>query len=300
MSQSEYLSRHITIIKRLQKSPANLKDIVKAVQQNAEEQDAKGKFSKRTFQRDIADILALHKINIEYNFSKKVYEIVSDAQEELSIRMLETFEILNSLRLSNSLSQYILFEKRRPHGTEYFYPLLEAIKNSKLIHLTYRKFWESRPSIRLVEGYALKEFRGRWYLVARDREDGNIKTYGLDRILSFEMRRERFDSSKFDAADFFKHCFGIINPIDARPQQIILSFTSEQGNYIKSFPLHESQRIICDNGDELKIELLLYPTYDFIMEILSHGAEVEVLSPRKLRNDIRRKHSEALSLYAGK
>lgn len=297
MAKRDYLSRHIAIIKRLQKSPATLEEIKECVLRDAKEQGNVPAFSKRNFQRDVADILSLHKINIEYSFSERVWKIVSDGEDELSMRILETFEMLNSLKLSNSLAQYIHFEKRKPHGTEHFYPLLQAIKNRLVIHLSYKKFWEDKISERMLEGYALKEFKGRWYLVAKDQNDGYIKTYGLDRIVSVELSRNKFTAGNFDVGAFFKYCFGIINPSHAKPQKITLAFTAEQGNYIKSFPLHESQKIVCDNADELRIELNLHPTFDFIMELLSHGEDVEVIAPAKLRKEIHQKYANALRLY---
>jgi predicted DNA-binding transcriptional regulator YafY len=254
-------------------------------------------FSRRNFQRDVADILALHRINIVYSFSERVWKIESDGEDELSMRILEIFEMLNSLKLSNSLTQYIHFEKRKPHGMEHFYPLLQAIKKRFVIHLRYQKFWEDNVSERELEGYVLKEFKGRWYLVAKDQHDGYIKTYGLDRIVSFEVSRKKFVSANFDVVNFFKYCFGIINPAEAKPPKIILSFTPEQGKYIKSFPLHDSQKILFDNDEELRIELNLHPTFDFTMELLSHGEDVEVVSPARLRREIQQRYSKALSLY---
>ena len=296
MAKRDYLSRHIAIIKRLQKSPATLEEIRECVLRDARQQGNALSFSKRNFQRDVADILSLHKINIEYSFSERVWKILSDGEDELSMRILETFEMLNSLKLSNSLTQYIHFEKRKPHGMEHFYPLLQAIKKRLVIHLRYQKFWEDKISERVLEGYTLREFKGRWYLVAKDQDDIYIKTYGLDRIVSFEVSRKKFEAANFDAATFFKYCFGIINPSDVKPQKT-LSFTPEQGNYIKSFPLHDSQKIVFDNDDELRIELNIHPTFDFVMELLSHGEDVEVISPIKLRRELQQRYSKALSLY---
>ena len=70
------------------------------------------------------------------------------------------------------------------------------------------------------------------------------------------------------------------------PQKVVLSFSHKQSKFIKSFPLHHSQNTIIDTKGEFRIELLLHPTYDFVMELLSMGSEVVVLEPETLKNQI--------------
>jgi hypothetical protein len=50
--------------------------------------------------------------------------------------------------------------------------------------------------------------------------------------------------------DYFKNCFGVITSEEADPEEIILSFEPLQGKYVKSYPLHESQKIIEDNDKD--------------------------------------------------
>jgi len=49
--------------------------------------------------------------------------------------------------------------------------------------------------------------------------------------------------------------------------------------------LHETQKILVDNENELLIELKLIVTHDLIMELLSYGEEVKVLRPESLINE---------------
>ncbi|HEY1008579.1 MAG TPA: WYL domain-containing protein, partial [Daejeonella sp.] len=71
-------------------------------------------------------------------------------------------------------------------------------------------------SLRQVHPYALKEFRGRWYILAKDLKDNRIKTFGLDRIQYLEITKKRFTfPSDLNVGELFRNCFGIINPDDA-------------------------------------------------------------------------------------
>ena len=84
----------------------------------------------------------------------------------------------------------------------------------------------------------------------------------------------------------FRHSFGITVPAETDPEEVILSFSYEQGQYIKSYPLHHSQQIVIENEEEIKLKLYIHITHEFVMELLSYGEEVKIVSPEKLRNDI--------------
>jgi predicted DNA-binding transcriptional regulator YafY len=88
-----------------------------------------------------------------------------------------------------------------------------------------------------------------------------------------------------------------MSPNDDGPKEIILSFDPDQGKYIKTLPLHESQQILIDKEDKLQIKLTLYITYDFIMELLSHGEKVKVLKPGSLADEIKAIHQKAFEKY---
>jgi predicted DNA-binding transcriptional regulator YafY len=51
-------------------------------------------------------------------------------------------------------------------------------------------------------------------------------------------------------------------------------------------PLHHSQKELINNEDEYRIELLLHPTYDFVMELMSIGAHVKVIEPQSLKKEM--------------
>ena len=67
--------------------------------------------------------------------------------------------------------------------------------------------------------------------------------------------------------------------------------------FIKSFSLHSSQKIMSDSDDKLVIELFLHPTNDIAMELLKYGAEVKIIEPESLRNDIKNRSVEMMKLY---
>jgi predicted DNA-binding transcriptional regulator YafY len=299
MAKQDYLLRYLTIIKKLRKSSeATFEEIRVYLEQESELQDRPFSISNRTFQRDLNEIHSLFRIDIQYNFSSRKYAIIDDQQSDINNRLLESLDTINSLKMVSDVSKYMFFEKRVAKGTHHFAGLLNAIKNRSVIKLTHQRYESDEPTQRLIEPLGLKESRGRWYLLAKDTNDKRLKTFGLDRILDFESTSTRFDYPKdLDINEKFRYSFGVINPDDEMPEEIILSFKSEQGKYIKSYPLHESQVIIQDDEAGLRIKLNLCITHDLVMEILSYGETVEIIAPQKLRDQVRSIYQNALNIY---
>ncbi|MCM1031132.1 MAG: WYL domain-containing protein, partial [Oscillibacter sp.] len=171
-------------------------------------------------------------------------------------------------------------------GTEHLYGLIQAIKNRHKIEISYRKFNDSETTRRVVTPYALKECRGRWYLLGYE---NGLKTFGLERIQHFTILHEHFRLENVPPVDeLFRNSFGIILREDLPVEKIVLAFDQYDGAYLKSFPLHHSQKILTDNDKECVIQLELKITSDFIMEILSRSNSLQVIAPQSLKEHIHR------------
>lgn len=298
MSKREAISRYNLIIKKLRKCSASFSEVADYLSLESELQSYDFNVSKRTFQRDLEDIRSIYNIDIQYNFSRKVYFIDFEQQPEVNERILEAFDTFNALNITDRLSNHIHFEKRRPQGTENLYGLLHAIKNQVQINFTYKKYWEDELTERIVEPYALKEFKNRWYVLANDLKGNQVKSFALDRLTDLEITKRKFQfPNDFNINDHYKYCFGIISPNGHKPQEVILSFDPFQGKYIKSLPLHESQQILIDNEEELRIKLTLFVTHDFFMELLSYGENLKVIEPESLIKDIKNSMQATLKQY---
>jgi len=288
MAKQDYFFRYLAIIKKLNKyHVATFKEIKSYVEHESQLYDYPILLSLRTFHRDLNEIRNLFKISIEYDHTQKAYFIAENEQSDFNNRMLESLDTINSMKVVGDVSRYMIFEKRKAQGTQHFYGLLHAIKNRIVIELKHQKFENDDPTVRNVEPYALKESHGRWYLVAKDRNGKKVKTFGLDRVADFQYTSKRFDYPvSFNVNQHFLNCFGVINPDEGAPVEIILSFDPEQGKYIKSYPIHHTQIIIQDNEDELRIKLFLFITHDLIMELLSYGDTVEIIAPAILKKSL--------------
>jgi predicted DNA-binding transcriptional regulator YafY len=306
MSKRGYISRYLLILKKLKSKPyCTFEEIMDFMEDEFEflqtqDDGLQVGFSKRTLQRDFREISNMFGIDIEYSRIHKGYYIIQSEFENMNFqRMMEAFDLFNSLNVAHDLSPHIYLENRQPQGTENIYGLLHSIKNRLKIQFVYQKFIDEESSTRFVEPVALKEFRHRWYLMAIDDKDHTLKSFALDRLSQLSITNQKFSFPAFyDVSENYKDCFGIISPNGGGPEEIILSFEFLQGKYIKTLPLHESQTILSDTAKELLISLKVYITYDFIMEILSYGDKVKVVKPASLVNQVKMIHEEALKHYS--
>lgn len=298
MSKLESISRYSLIVNRLQKRPSSLKEILEYLERESEFQERDFSMSKRTFQRDVKEIFELFKIEITFNRSSKKYELIENEHTTNINRLLETFDLFNTLNLSERMQDYIQFEKRKPQGTEHIQSLLKMIKDRKVIQFQYQKFWEDKISTRTAKPYLLKEFRNRWYLVAKDLKDDTIKTFGMDRLSKLKALTKTFKYPEKDVIkNKFKHSFGVITPSRKPHNKIVLSFHPDQAKYIKTLPLHHSQKIDKETDKECIFSFELHATYDFIQEILSFGSTVKVLEPQSLINEIKETYAKSARFY---
>lgn len=299
MSKQESLARHSIIIKSLRKRPHCFEEILSKLEEESELQDMQFEISKRTFQRDLKEIETLYKIFIKYDRAKKAYLISEDHQDNYSERLFEALDMFQILNLNQSFAQYIQFDTRKPMGTEYLNGFLYAIQNKIQVEFRYQKFYEQDPEVRTVEPYLLKEYRKRWYVFAFDIHKKEVRTFGLDRLYALRITDTKFQfPQKIDPNDYFENSFGIIGPGDRQVEDIKLVFTQNQGNYVRTMPLHKSQKITYDQDGIMHVELRLIPTYDFLMELLFHAEYVKVIEPKSLKNALKDKLKRMLDIYS--
>lgn len=305
MSKRGYIARYLYILRKLKlKNFSTLDEIRDYIDQQTEylkmlDDDLNIGFSLRTFQRDIKEIRNLFGIDIIYSKTGKGYYIDNDEAENMNFqRMIEAFDVFNSLNIAQDVRPFMFPENRKPQGTENIYGILHSIKNKYVIEFKYQKFYDEIVSHRRVNPYSLKENKNRWYLIAKDLGDNKVKTFGLDRLKEVKITDKKFEPDKsYNVAENFRYFFGILTPEDSKLEDVILSFEPFAGKYIKTLPLHETQEILIDNEKELRIKLKVYITYDFVMELLSHSSTLKVIEPQSLIDEIKNLHLRAYQQY---
>ncbi|MPS74731.1 MAG: WYL domain-containing protein [Chryseobacterium sp.] len=302
MKKDFYLTRYSLIIKRLERSPATYPELESYLLNSFEFQDAKiVSYSIRTLQRDIKDIANLFNFDIHnkkkgdnryYIESRPVMEV-----DEYNQRLIESFQIMNAVNSQPDFAEFVYLENRTPRGIHNFYDLLFAIRNKRIIEFQHFKYKDQSITSRKVHPMALKESKDRWYLIALDTKDEKLKAFGLDRISELSVSKAGFKlQQRFDLKEHFKNAFGIMN-LEEQPEKIVIRSTKEQAEYLKSSPLHHSQKIQRETEKSVYFIYDLYPTYDFIQEILSFGNQVKVMEPKSLISKVKETLEKSIRQY---
>ena len=200
--------------------------------------------------------------------------------------LFNTLTVSNLMMESASIKDKILFEEI-PDGEQYLPVILDALKNSHVLGMTYQSYSRDEANTFEVEPYCLKAFKQRWYLVARSPYYDKIMIYSLDRVKWLGLTEKSFKYPKdFIPEEFFEDSFGIIADPKVKIETVKLKVSAGQANYLRSLTLHQTQKEI-ERTDEYSIFIVrLRPTFDFRQEILSQGCDIEVLEPTWFRDEI--------------
>lgn len=257
--------------------------------------------SLRTFHHHRDAIEELFDINIEC-IKRGGYCYYIEDTEELEkgcVRkwLLNSFAVDNLIVESRKLKSRILLEEV-PSGKRYLIPLIEAMRDGMIVEVDYQSFRQQVPANFEIEPYCLKLFRQRWYVVARSPHYNRVMIYSLDRILDLEVSEKTFYyPEEFNPQSYFDACFGIVADDDIGIETVQLKVYAPQDKYFDALPLHHSQRTVEVTEGHTVYEYRIRPTYDFVQELLSHGADVEVLQPSLLRSRLGDIVKEMVALY---
>lgn len=249
---------------------------------------------KRTFDNWRYVIWDMFGINI-VNENRGEYRYYIENEEDISKNGLRswlynTFCVSNALANSQRIKDRIILE-HVPSGQDYLQPIIEAMKENRVLNMTYHSYWKDEENNFDVQPYCVKLFRQRWYMVARSTYsyyyEKGPRIYSLDRIKYIHATDETFEMPKdWTAKDFFDGCFGIIPEQSVKIQPVKLKVSAGQANYIRDLKMHESQEEIERNEEYSIFTFNIRPGFDFQQELLWNGEDVEVLEPFWLRKEI--------------
>ena len=221
--------------------------------------------------------------NLNYYFISNPEALSDDGMNRW---LVENFSVSTLLLENKDLADKILLEDV-PSGRMYLEDILAALREENVVRLSYRNFSGRGYDDLDVEPLCVKLFKRRWYVLTRLTGSGKLRIFALDRITSLaKTGRKYVYSSDFSPAEFFAPYFGIIALTGEKPETIRLRVFDELKGYLKSLPLHHSQRIVEEADNHMDITVKVAPTFDFVQEILSHREQMEVIAPVSLRIEL--------------
>ncbi len=246
---------------------------------------------QRTFFNHIDAIFDTFGIEIKCNRDKGYYIANTDDLEADGIRkwLLESLSLNNLLNETKDMRDRIIYEKI-PSSQKWLPVIVNAMRDGKVIEMTYQSFWKDKPYTYKAKPYCLKLFKQRWYMLAKSEGKNELRVYSLDERMKDIVRTDQNYKlpAKFNAEKFFADYFGIIVGTDYAPTEVRISVVNHQVKYFDTLPLHASQTKVPEETDDnyTVYRYHLAPTFDFKQELLSHGPDVTVLSPAEFRDEV--------------
>ena len=229
-------------------------------------------------------------------------EVLSDGS--ISQWLFSTLTVHGVLADCAAIKDRIILENV-PAGEEYLDTITRAIRTNRRLRIGYKKF-EAEGYEKTVCPYSLKLFRQRWYLLASLSASGSsqgesdadqMRIYALDRMTMVELTDETFEMpADFSPQEYFSEYFGVLTN-DTPMAHVIVRAHKWMPNYLRTLPLHHSQRELYSTPDYADFSFDIRPTSDFLGELLRHSDGIEVLEPLDVREKMRQMLAETLKRY---
>lgn len=210
-----------------------------------------------------------------------------------------TTRINAGLNLANQGSKVIEFDQNQYlKGIEFINPFYQAIINKNAIKVTYQSFKQEQIQQFVIHPYFLKQYNNRWFLFGLNDEYQNISNLALDRVIGIDECNVIFqDQNAIDFEEYFEDMIGVTFPQGASATKILLKIKSDSWPYIKTKPLHGSQKVKEVNDQFAIIELNLIINYELISLLFSYAENITVLEPIELVEQIKNKAANLISSY---
>ena len=255
------------------------------------------KFNSRTFHRWREKISEIFSIDILCSNHEYFIDNTNDLNgNNVRAWLMNTIATHNLITEHKNLRQRICVENYQT-SDKFLYVIIYAMQDSLKINLSYKKFGIEEVTNMILEPYAIKSFKNRWYLLARH-EDKGLRTYAFDRIEDIHTTQERFVFSKdFSADAYFMNYYGVIADESKEPERIELKVYGKDVNYLRTLPLHFTQKEILSKEDYSIFSLYMGITYDFVQMLLTFNSSLEVLQPQSLQEEIINRLQDTLKRY---
>jgi predicted DNA-binding transcriptional regulator YafY len=192
-----------------------------------------------------------------------------------------------SLGMDPEAESILSFDSNQEYvGYSWIGPFFHAIRHKRVLKVKYRDFKREEAYEREFHPYHLKQYNRRWFAFGKDPEDPKIPivNLALDRVMDAREVSKKYIPSDIDWQDHFNDVVGVTR-MEGQPVKVgIRILDGEQAEYIRTKPLHHSQKPVRYNPETKTHEtsITVIPNYELRKLLLSYGGRIVVTSPKEL------------------
>jgi len=175
-------------------------------------------------------------------------------------------------------------------GLEFITPLFNAIYHKRVLKIDYQSFKDEKVNTYLLHPHYLKQYNLRWFLLGFNTGSSYISNLALDRIVSVTEVAEIFEkNTTIDFSEYFEDVIGVTIPPKKTIETIKILVLHDLWPYIRTKPMHGSQRKVDENDQGVSIELQVIPNYETTALLLGYGENIIIESPEQFKNEFLKK-----------
>ncbi len=207
-------------------------------------------------------------------------------------------DLLSSKRLGLSEAATrvrVLGMAARPAG-EWFHVIASATLQRRKLRLTYHGRGRDTVTERTVSPQHIVHYRDNWYLDAWCELRKGLRSFSIDKVKSaMESTDKAQDVAAEKLNEHYASSYGIF--AGKANKTAVLRFSKERARWVADERWHPQQagQYLTDGRYELKIPYR--DERELVMDILRHGADVEVVSPNALRLSVQEQLQRAIAQY---
>lgn len=191
----------------------------------------------------------------------------------------------------------ILGMAARPLPLAHFAQIGSALLHRKRVIVRYHARSTDETSERELSPQRLVHYRDNWYLDAWCHRRNALRSFSMDGMRAAETLEKparEIPARTLDAE--LGSGYGIF--AGSRVKWATLRFSKERARWVAAENWHPRQRTRLDEDGCLLMELPFAQDRELVMDILKHGAQVEVLKPAALRAQVAEQARKTAELYA--
>jgi len=190
----------------------------------------------------------------------------------------------------------IVHAARRQVTHQYFELVATATLSRKRLKVSHYSRETGEETERVISPQQLVYYRDNWYVDSWCHLRNGIRSFSIDAITNAEILKEKTkEVSRSKLKEALENGYGIFSGKAVTWAR--LRFSSERARWVSKEQWHPQQKGKFEEDGSYLLEVPFSDNRELIMDILRHGAEVEVISPQKLRKRVGQELKSALKYY---
>jgi predicted DNA-binding transcriptional regulator YafY len=179
-----------------------------------------------------------------------------------------------------------------------YHAMLEALLATRPVQIEYHSPHNSETTTRDILPLHLLYYMGTWHIIGHCALKNELRDFVLSRIKTITPCENKI-ITRFSAEqvrEYIRQTFGIFHGKETN--EVCLRFSPDISTWIAEQAWHPAQKTCTEKDGRLCLSIPVADFREIKREILKYGSQVEVLSPKALRTEIKKEIEKMKNIYS--